>query len=356
MILESKQNANSNSITERAMQKVLVTGATGFVASHLILALLDEGYAVRGTIRSLAKGEQLLKALTDYAGRQIDIELVEADLSTDDGWAAAMEGVDFVQHVASPFPAHQPATADELIVPARDGALRVLHAANAAGVRRIVMTSSVAAVDVAWEGQRPAAFNESHWTNMSRPEKVSFYAQSKTIAEKAAWEAVSGEGFTSELSVIVPTVVLGPAMSRGVSASLGMITASLKREMPAFPKLHQGIIDVRDLAKAHVEAMRREEAAGERIIVCSESLWFKEIGEILQDAHPDRRMPKGELPNWLVRFMSRFRPELKLIAPNLGRPRNYDTRKAKALLGMEFRPAQEAILASADSVEKLGLV
>ncbi len=338
------------------MQKVLVTGATGFVASHLILGLLDEGYAVRGTIRSLAKRAQLLKELSDYAGRQIEIELVEADLSSDDGWAEAMEGIDFVQHVASPFPAHQPETADELIVPARDGALRVLEAANAAGVRRVVMTSSVAAVDVAWEGDRPTAFNESHWTNMARPERVSFYAQSKTIAEKAAWEANRRDDFKTELSVIVPTVVLGPAMSPGVSASVGMITATLKRDMPAYPKLHQGIIDVRDLATAHIEAMRRTEAAGERIIICSESLWFKEIGAILQHAYPDRRMPKGELPTWLVRLMSRFKPELKLIAPNLGVLRNYNNQKAKTVLGMQFRPAKEAILASAESVTRLGLI
>lgn len=338
------------------MQKVLVTGATGFVASHLILGLLDQGYAVRGTIRSLAKSARLLKELSDYAGRRIEIELVEADLGSDDGWAAAMEGVHFVQHVASPFPAHQPMTAEELIVPARDGALRVLKAANAAGVRRVVMTSSVAAVDVAWEGDRPNAFDENHWTNMTRPENVSFYAQSKTIAEKAAWEAVKRDDFKTELSVIVPTVVLGPAMSPSVSASLGMITATLKRDMPAYPKLHQGIIDVRDLAIAHIEAMRRAEAAGERIIISSDSLWFKEIGAILQNAFPDRRMPKGELPTWLVRLMSRFRPELKLIAPNLGRLRNYDNRKAKDLLGMQFRPAKEAILASAESVVEPGLV
>ncbi len=336
------------------MQKVLVTGATGFVASHLILALLNEGYAVRGTIRSLAKRDDLLKSLSEYAGRNIDIELVEADLGSDAGWDEAMEGIDFVQHVASPFPAHQPETAEELIVPARDGALRVLNAANAAGVERVVMTSSVAAVDVAWEGQRPAAFDESHWTNMSRPERVSFYAQSKTIAEKVAWETAKGKDFNTELSVIVPTVVLGPAMSKGVSASLGMITATLNREMPAYPKLHQGIIDVRDLATAHVEAMKRAEAAGERIIICSESLWFKDIGAILQEAFPDRKLPKGELPTWFVRLMSRFKPELKLIAPNLGRQRNYDNRKAKELLGMQFRPAKEAILASAKSVEKMG--
>lgn len=338
------------------MQKVLVTGATGFVASHLILALLDGGYAVRGTIRNLAKRDDLLKSLSDYAGRNIDIELVEADLGSDAGWDEAMEGIDFVQHVASPFPAHQPETAEALIAPARDGAIRVLNAANDAGVERVVMTSSVAAVDVAWEGQRPAAFDESHWTNMSRPERVSFYAQSKTIAEKAAWETAKDKDFNTELSVILPTVVLGPAMSKGVSASLGMITATLNREMPAYPNLHQGIIDVRDLATAHVEAMRRPEAAGERIIICSESLWFKDIGAILQKGYPDRKLPKGELPTWFVRLMSRFKPELKLIAPNLGRLRNYDNRKAKQLLGMQFRPAKEAILASAKSVEKMGLV
>ncbi len=338
------------------MPKVLVTGATGFVASHIILALLEEGYAVRGTIRNLSKAEDLLKALSDYAGKPIDIELAEADLGSDHGWLEAMDGVDLVQHVASPFPAHQPETADELIIPARDGALRVLKAANAAGVKRIVMTSSVAAVDVAWQGQRPPAFDESHWTDLSRPENASFYAQSKTIAELAAWDVSKEEEFTSELCVIVPTAVLGPVIGSGISASLGMITATMNREMPAYPKLHQGIVDVRDLAVAHIEAMRRPEAANERIIVCAQSLWFKEIGSILQQAYPNRKMPKGELPNWLVRIMSRFKPELKLIVPNLGRVRNYNNSKAKELLGMEFRQVEDSILASAESLERIHLV
>jgi nucleoside-diphosphate-sugar epimerase len=231
------------------MTKILVTGATGFVATHLIMALLDKGYEVRDTAHDTDKADQLNTILSDYAGRPIAIELVCADLNSDAGWAEAMDGISYVQHVASPFPATELANADELIRPERDGALRVLKAAKAAGVKRVVLTSSVAAVDVGWCENIPAAFDKSHWTRMEKPEYVSYYAQSKTLAEQAAWDYVRGEGAGLELAVINPVGVLGPAMSKDVSTSLSTVVAPMRRAMPAYPKLHQGIVDLRDVAK-----------------------------------------------------------------------------------------------------------
>lgn len=338
------------------MTKVLVTGATGFVASHLILALLDKGYDVRGTARTAARADDLNRILSDYAGRPVRIEIVAADLNSDAGWTEAMAGITHVQHVASPFPPTQPETADELIRPARDGALRVLRAAKAAGVKRVVLTSSVAAVDTGWGSDAPPEYDESHWTRMDDPARVSFYAQSKTLAERAAWDYVAGEGKGLELAVLNPVAVLGPAMSKDVSTSLGMVLGPLRRSMPRYPKLHQGIVDVRDVAAAHIAAMERPEAAGERCIVASETLWFAEAGAILREAYPDRKLPKGELPTWLVKLMARSNPNLKPLLPNLSRPRNYSNRKAREMLGIDFIPARNALLASAESVIRLGMV
>lgn len=338
------------------MATVLVTGATGFVATHLILALLNKGYSVRGTARSASKAAALKDILSAYAGRPIDIELVSADLNADAGWAEAMDGVSFVQHVASPFPPTEPKTADELIRPAVDGTLRVLKASKAAGIARIVLTSSVAAVDAGWGKQTPDVYDESHWSKLNGPQPVSFYAQSKTLAEKAAWDFVRGQGKGLELAVICPTAVLGPAMSKDVSTSLSMVIAPMRRAMPAYPRLHQGIVDVRDVAQAHIAAMERPEANGERFIACTETLWFKEVGAILQAAYPDRRFPKGEFSTWFLRLMSIVNPRLRPLLPNLNRRRNYNNRKAIDVLGISFIPAKDAILASAESAVKLGMV
>lgn len=338
------------------MPNVLVTGATGFIATHLILQLLERGYSVRGTARSAEKAGALNRILSDYAGKPVEIELVSAELLSDEGWDEAVAGMDYVQHIASPFPSTQPANADELIRPARDGALRVLKAAKAAGVKRVVLTSSVAAVDNGWGKAAPGAFNETHWTKMDNPKQVSFYARSKTLAERAAWDYVNGEGAGLELSVINPVGVLGPIMSADVSTSITLVLAPLKNMMKAYPRLNQGIVDVRDVARAHIEAMERPEAAGERFIAAAETLWFSEAGEILREAYPDRDLPKGEVPSWMVRILSNFNANLKPLLPNLDRQRGYDTSKARTVLGIDFIPARESILASADTAIKLGLV
>ncbi|MGB3624660.1 MAG: aldehyde reductase [Henriciella sp.] len=338
------------------MQTVLVTGATGFIASHLIMNLLDQGYHVRGTARSAAKGRRLNEVLSAHAGRDIDIPLVEANLKDDAGWADALNGVDYVQHVASPFPADKPKSADELIIPARDGALRVLKAAKAEGVKRVVMTSSMAAVGYGLGDKRPARFDETNWSNPDNLKDNTAYTRSKTIAERAAWDYVNGEGQGLELAVINPVAVLGPAMSEDVSSSLQLISQPLEGKLPAYPKLSFGVVDVRDVAEAHVRAMTLDEAAGERFIVGDRVMWMEEIGEVMRQAYPDRKIPKGTLPNWAVRLFANLNPSLKQILPELGKERDFSNEKMKTVLGMTPIPAEDAIKASAESLIRLGIV
>ena len=338
------------------MPTVLVTGATGFIASHLILELIERGYTVRGTARSAAKAEALNKILSDYAGKPVEIELVSLDLTSDEGWIAAMEGVDFVQHVASPFPAAAPKHPDDLIIPAREGALRALRFAKAAGVKRVVLTSSVAAVDKGWGSSGPGTYDETSWTTLNGPEPVPAYSQSKTFAEQAAWDFVKGEGEGLELAVINPAAVLGPVMSQDVSTSISLVSAQMDGRLPANPPLSFGVVDVRDIAKAHVEAMIRPEANGERYIMAADTLWFDDVGKILREAYPDRKIPKSVMPVWLARIVAMFNPALKASAHRLGRINYYNNAKARDQLGIDFISPKEMVLASAESLIKVGSV
>lgn len=338
------------------MTKILVTGATGFLASHLILQLIERGYDVRGTVRNLEKGVRLQQALSEYAGKPISIEFVLADLNSDDGWARAVDGVTFVQHVASPFPPGQPKGPEELIRPAKDGALRVLKAARDATVKRVVLTSSVAAVDTGWDEYPSAGYDETHWAKLDDPQRASFYAQSKALAERAAWDFIESDGQGLELAVINPVGILGPAISENVSTSFGTVVGPLSGKMPGYPRIHQAIVDVRDVAAAHIEAMLRPEAAGERFIVSDEALWFSEIGALLAKAFPDRVLPNTEIPDEQIKVAAETNAALKSLLPNLGRCRPYNNTKAREVLGIDFISAQDALRASAESALKLGLI
>ena len=336
------------------MTKVLVTGATGFIASHTILSLINKGYEVRGTARSASKADRLNATLSAYSGKPINVELVSADLTRDEGWAEAMDGVTYLQHLASPIPNNLPKNADELIIPARDGAMRALRAAKAAGVKRAVMTSSFASIGYGWGDRRPAILDETHWSDPDNIKDNTAYTRSKAVAEKAAWDYVNTDGAGLELATINPVAVLGPAMSADVSASLELVQQPMQNKVPAFPKLTFGIVDVRDVALAHVAAMEIPEAAGERFLVGEQVLKFTEIGEILRGAYPDRKLPKGELPSWLVRMLTVVNPTLKQILPELGKARAYSNEKSRRVLGLDYIPAKEAILASTNSLIDLG--
>jgi dihydroflavonol-4-reductase len=345
-------------IREAAMAKVLVTGATGFIAGHVILQLLEAGHEVRGTARSASSAAKLNETLSQYAGRPIAIELVAANLERDDGWAEAVAGMDFVQHVASPFPSGVPKDPDDLIRPATDGALRVLKASRAAGVKRVVMTSSMAAIAYGWGENRPAVLTEEHWSNPDNLKDNTAYTRSKAIAERAAWDYINGEGKGLELAVINPAAVLGPVMSGDLSASLELLTMPLSGKIPAVPRIGFGIVDVRDVAAAQVAAMTVPGAAGERFLVSQPFMWFSDVADVLREAFPAyaKKLPKGTMPDVMLKIVAVFNPTLKQVIPELGRQRQISNEKARTVLGWAPRTAKEAIIDGAQSLIDAGVV
>src|SRR6476661_7698297 len=269
-------------------QLVLVTGGSGFIGAHCIRRLHEDGYRVRTTVRSLAREAEVRQ----MAGEG-PLEFAEADLTDDAGWAEAVAGCDFVLHVASPFPLGQPKHEDELIVPARDGALRVLRAARDAGVRRVVLTSSFAAIGYGHD-EGDAVADETRWTDVDGP-GVSAYAKSKTLAERAAWDFVRAEGGSLELATVNPVAVLGPLLGPDPSTSIELVKRLIDGSMPGTPKVAFGIVDVRDVADLHVRAMAAPEAAGERFLAVGEQWrWASEMAGWLREALPDRakKIPK----------------------------------------------------------------
>ena len=339
------------------MSTVLVTGGSGFIGGHCILQLLAAGHRVRTTVRNLAR-EPEVRALLKKAGADTGASLsfVAADLTADAGWAQAAEGCDYVLHVASPFPVSLPKHEDELIVPAREGALRVLRAARAAGVKRVVLTSSFAAIGY---GHPPQAkpFDETSWTDPAG-EDVSPYAKSKTLAERAAWDFIDGEGGVLELSVVNPVGVFGPVLGPDTSTSI-LIVQRMMDGMPGVPILRFGVVDVRDVADLHLRAMTDARAKGERFLaVAGDFMSLREIAQTLKArmGAAARRVPTRELPNWVVRLATLLDPALKQITPELGKSRNATSDKAKRLLGWTPRTREDALVATAESLLRLGLL
>lgn len=344
------------------MARVLVTGASGFVAQHLILQLLAKGYSVRGTVRSLRRADEVRGVLAKHDPRAKDIELVEADLSSDAGWTEAVKGCEFVQHVASPFPALHPKDEMELIRPARDGALRVLKAAKAAGVKRVVLTSSMAAIAYGHGDKRADVSDEMMWSNPEGPDNTP-YTKSKTLAERAAWDYVTGksdggEGKGLELATINPTGILGPALSADVSTSLEIPIRLLNGKTPGLPRIGFSFVDVRDVAECHVKAMEIPEAAGQRFLATHDFMWFTEAADVLRREFPsyDAKIPKRKVPDWALKLMAVFQPIYRQTVTELGRTRKASNAKATKVLGVKFRTAQEALIASARSLIDLKVV
>jgi dihydroflavonol-4-reductase len=339
------------------MTRVLVTGASGFVAQHLILQLLAKGYSVRGTLRSMKRAEEVRGVLAKHDERAKDIAFVEADLSSDAGWADAVKDCAFVQHVASPFPAVHPKDEMELIRPARDGALRVLKAAKAAGVKRVVLTSSMAAIAYGHGDKRAEISDETMWSNPDGPDNTP-YTKSKTIAERAAWDYVNGEGKGLELVAINPTGILGPALSADVSTSLEIPIRLLNGKTPGLPRLGFSFVDVRDVAECHVKAMEIPEAAGQRFLASEGFMWFTEAADVLRQEFPayDAKIPKRKVPDWLLKIMAAFQPIYRQTVTELGRTRKASNAKATKVLGVTFRTAREALVSSAKSLIDLKVV
>ena len=337
---------------------VLVTGGTGFVATHCIAQLLQAGYRVRTTVRSLTR-EPDVRAMLSVAGVDAGNRLTftQADLSADQGWPEAVAGCKYVLHVASPFPAKAPKTDDELIIPARDGALRILRAARAAGVSRVVLTSSLVAIAYGHPPQT-APFDETSWTNLA-DKNLTAYAKSKTIAEKAAWDFIAREGGSLELTVVNPVGIFGPALGPDFAASILLVQRFMDGTVPGCPRISFGGVDVRDVADLHLRAMTNPAANGQRFLaVAGNAISIRELGGILR-AHfgaAAKRVPTRELPDWLVRFAALFIPDMRLLVPELGKVRNSTSAKAQRLLGWTPRSTEEGIITTAESLIRLGLL
>ena len=332
---------------------VLVSGGSGYIAGFLIRQLVTDGWIVHTTIRNLDKEAQVRELLAVDNSR---LKFFAADLNADAGWAQAMAGCSHVAHVASPLPTRVPKDANELIVPARDGALRALRAAKAAGVRRFVMTSSVAAVSYG-RGRGVHHFTEADWTDPTRP-GITPYIQSKTIAERAARDWVAREGAGLEYCSICPSVVLGPVWSRDYSASVTVVKKLLDGSLGACPDIGFGIVDVRDVADLHVRALTASGMAGERFIASGRFMKLREIADVLREQLGPQasRVTTRNLPDWLVRVMAPFNPMAKAVVGELGSVRNQDASHAKAVLGWATRSEQQSIVDTARSLLELGLV
>ncbi|HTW34791.1 MAG TPA: aldehyde reductase [Rhizomicrobium sp.] len=340
------------------MSTVLVTGGSGFIGSHCILQLLAAGHRVKTTVRDL-KREGAARAMLRAGGADPGDHLTffAADLENDAGWKEAASGCEYVLHVASPIPPNLPKHEDELIVPARDGALRVLKAAREAGVKRVVLTSSMAAIAYG-HPPRTAPFTEQDWTDLSG-RHVAPYPKSKTIAERAAWDFVAKEGGGLELSVVNPVAVFGPVLGSDYSPSILIIQRMMDGTVPGCPKLYFALVDVRDVAGLHIRAMTNPAAKGERFTAAAgATMSMLEIAKVLKARLGDaaKRVPVREIPNWLVRIVALRDPAVKSILPELGQLKHVSNEKAKRVLGWAPRSNEEAIVASAESLIRLGLL
>ena len=337
--------------------RVLVTGGTGFIAQHCMLALLEAGYQVRTTLRDLARRDEVLaqlRAADAEPGERLSFAL--ADLRSDQGWADAAAGCAYVLHGASPTPTGTQTSEDDWIRPAVDGNLRVLRAARDARVKRVVLTSAFGAI-CAGHGDMDRPFDETDWSDLTAS-NIWPYQKSKTLSERAAWEFMAREGQGLELSVVNPTAVLGPVLGPDYSHSIRLIKHMLEGQ-PGCPKINCGLVDVRDVADLHLRAMTHPAARGERFLAISgNSLWLSEVAKVLKESMGPsaRKVSTRTLPNWVVRLGAFKDPALRGSIPLLGRHMNATSEKAKRMLGWAPRPREEAIVATAESLIRLGLV
>lgn len=339
-------------------QRVCVTGGSGFIAGHCILRLLEQGYLVRTTVRSLKRESAVRAVLADAGMVNGDaLSFVAADLTSDAGWAEAVSGCDFVLHVASPVHIGNVKNEDDVIVPARHGTLRVLRAARDAGVKRVVLTSAFHAVGFG-HPHTDHTFTEDDWSVLNGP-GVDAYGRSKILAERAAWDFTRAEGGSMELTAILPVAVMGPVMGREISGANHIVQRCLDGQLPGYPNMWIPIVDVRDVASAHVAAMTAPGAAGQRILVSSgPPIAMKQIGAILKAHLGDaaRRVPTRTIPNAVVRIAALFSPEFRPVAADLNHVKKISDEKARRLLGWRPRTSEDAIIASAESMIAKSLV
>jgi nucleoside-diphosphate-sugar epimerase len=331
-----------------------VTGGSGFVGSWCVIGLLQQGYTVRTTVRHLGRESAVRAAIGKVVDLQNRLSFHAAELTSDTGWDAAASDCDYVLHVASPVAVSEPKNANELIVPARDGTRRVVGAALKAGVKRVVLTSSVAAASPR-AGARES--DETVWTDLADP-KVSAYSRSKTLAERTAWDLIGASGGATTLATVNPSVVLGPVLSRDFSASVQLVQRLLSGRAPGLPRLGFSFVDVRDVADLHIRAMTAPEAAGQRFIAAGDFAWIADLAALLRARLGDaaNKVPTRKVPDLVVRVAALFDKSLAGLAPRLGERRAFTSAKAQKMLGWRPRSLEETVLDCARSLIATGAV
>jgi dihydroflavonol-4-reductase len=337
---------------------VLVTGASGFVGKWTLVELLRRGYPVRGTVRSIAsKADQIRQAaIAEVGADSLDrLELVEVDLLDDAGWADAMRSVSAVMHVATVISGDEPRDASLVVRPAMEGTARALRFANEAGVKRVILTSSIATVGYG-HGQTTGrrVYDETYFTDLDNMRWTWAYCIGKTKAERAAWDYAKANGM--ELTTIHPGAIIGPALDEDASISIGMVTGLLDGSTPALPSNGFSIIDVRDVAEMHVAALENPEAIGQRYLATAEYMPFPAVADVLREAYPDRRVTARIVPNWIIRTLATFGGPTRQIINDIGNEKVFDGTKGERLLGRNYIPARQSILDTAEAALKLGLI
>ena len=322
-------------------QTVLLTGISGFIAKHIAVKLLNAGFAVRGSLRNMARADEVRAALAPHA-ELANLSFVALDLNSDDGWVEAMEGASALIHTASPFPIEQPKNADDLIRPAVDGTLRAMASARAAGVMRVVLTSStVALADPLHRGM----MDETTWCDPDAA-GTSAYAKSKTLAETAAWDFATQQGM--QLTTINPGFVMGPPLDAHFGSSISVIARLLRGKDPMLPDIGFAVVDVRDVAEAHLRALQNPSSAGKRFPCVTGMMTMPEMGKALKRAYPNRRIATRVAPKFMLRLLAMFDPQIRAILPELGQSHAVSNARARADLDMRFISAEGALRASAE--------
>jgi len=335
---------------------VLVTGGSGYIGGWCVIELLKRGCRVKTTVRNLAREADVRAAIAKATDPGNRLSFHAADLMADAGWDEAAEGCDYVLHVASPLGVAEPKDPDELIVPAREGARRAVTAAIKAGVKRVVLTSSVAATSTG-PGRPDSLSDETRWTDLNDP-RVGAYGRSKTIAEKTAWEVIEAAGGATTLATVNPTLVLGPVLSGDYSESVQVVERLVSGRVPGIPRLGFNIVDVRDVADLHIRAMTAPEAAGQRFIAAGAWAWMAELAALAKArlGADGGRVPTRKVPDFVIRLAGLFDKDLGSVTPGLGVKHDYTSAKAQNLLGWRPRPLEETVMDCARSLIAAGLV
>ena len=336
--------------------RVLLTGISGFLGGHVALELLKAGYEVRGSVRDLKKANKVRDTLAKAGADVSRLDFVALDLTSDAGWDEAMAGVRYLQHTASPFVTREPRDRNDLIRPAVEGTRRAIAAALRSQVERIVVTSSMAAVMYGHDKSRTAPFTAADWTNLEG-RGISGYVESKTRAERAAWELVDAAGRHNDLATINPGAIFGPLLDEDPGTSVGLLKRMFDGSLPAAARIAFIVVDVRDVAAAHVAAMTSESARGKRFPMGNGTFTLMEIAGILRKAMPERsgKMPRFEVPDWLVRLAANVDADLRGNLGELGVVKRADAGDVKRLLGRDLIAATEATISSARSLVAHGL-